>query len=78
MNLEDLKPCPVCGMRCSIIEMNFDLLGFRNGDRMGVWNGTFKCSYCGSIIKLHGDNGKRIFDKWNNLARNEKAVQDAT
>ena len=77
MNYEDLKPCPVCGRRCSTIEMNLDLVGFRNGYRMGVWNGTFECSCCGSTIKLYGDNAKQIYDKWNNLARNEKAVQDA-
>ena len=75
MNYEDLKPCPICGARCSTISLVRDENGFMCGQRIGIYKGTFECSICGSTININGDSAKQVFDKWNDLARNEKVVQ---
>lgn len=78
MNFEDLKPCPICGARCSSISIDFDQYGFACGQRIDIYKGTFECSICGSTINISGDSAKQVFDKWNSLKMEQKAVQDAT
>ena len=69
MNYEDLKPCPICGARCSNISLDCYANGFMCGQRIGIYKGTFECHFCGSTIKLDGNSAKQIYAKWNDLAR---------
>ena len=69
MNIEDLNPCPICGNPPSSITIDVDDLCHRNGERIGIYHGTFECHFCGSTIKLDGNSAKQIYAKWNDLAR---------
>ena len=78
MNYEDLKPCPICGARCSHVSIDCNAYGFVCGQRIGIYKGTFECSICGSTFNITGDSAKQVFDKWNSLEMKQRAVQDAT
>ena len=69
MNIEDLKPCPICGHRPSSITVDVDDSRYLNGERIGIYHGTFECHFCVSIIKLDVNSTKQIYAKWNDLAR---------
>ena len=69
MNCEDLKPCPICGKKCTNITIEHDVRGFLQGQRLKNYKGIFECGFCESTIKITGDSAKQVFDKWNDLAR---------
>ena len=69
MNVEDLKPCPICGKKCTNITIEHDVRGFLQGQRLKNYKGIFECGFCESTIKITGDSAKQIYAKWNDLAR---------